>query len=417
MNLAKSITASGSQIQIWVLRGFWAITDQALFAGTNFLINVLLARWLEPAAYGAFALSYSVFLLLGTLHTALWTEPMLVYGSRRFRNSFVAYQRVLTGYHWRFGAVVAFLFLLFGLVFLVFGSRLLGLSFIGLTIAAPTVLYLWLVRRGFYVLQDPRWAALGGGLYLLLYLGFSHLLLRWGFLNEATAFLTMALAAILVAEVIRLFQKSEYQQDVSPQEVRSLHWTYGRWALLAGILSWVPANLPLVFLGITGGLQESAVLRAVYNLYMPVFHLQTALNVLFLPLIARKHSSSPERAWGIVKIVVGVHIFVASAFSLLSPVITHIVTWLYRGNYPEASRLFWVLLPAPFVLAFSNALEAWNRAADYPKAVVQAYGLASGVAMLLTPVLCYTMGTAGAAIAFVGAKVSLVIGLFVWRAR
>ena len=32
----------------WTTRGFWAVVDQALFAVSNLIINVLLARWLSP---------------------------------------------------------------------------------------------------------------------------------------------------------------------------------------------------------------------------------------------------------------------------------------------------------------------------------------------------------------------------------
>ena len=58
--------------------GAFAVLDQALFAGSSFSINILLARWLPPVQYGAFALAFFLFLLLGALHTAVLTEPMLV---------------------------------------------------------------------------------------------------------------------------------------------------------------------------------------------------------------------------------------------------------------------------------------------------------------------------------------------------
>ena len=61
----------------WVTKGGLAILDQALFAGANFLVNIFLARWLTPTEYGAFALAYSIFLLLGAFHTAILTEPMM----------------------------------------------------------------------------------------------------------------------------------------------------------------------------------------------------------------------------------------------------------------------------------------------------------------------------------------------------
>ena len=54
--------------------------DQGLISGSNFVIGVLLARWLLPAQYGAYALAFSVFLLVSFLHQALLTEPQRVFG-------------------------------------------------------------------------------------------------------------------------------------------------------------------------------------------------------------------------------------------------------------------------------------------------------------------------------------------------
>ena len=48
----------------WVARGGWAVADQASFALSNFVVTVLLARWLPPLEFGAFITSYSVFLLV-----------------------------------------------------------------------------------------------------------------------------------------------------------------------------------------------------------------------------------------------------------------------------------------------------------------------------------------------------------------
>src|SRR3954470_23333844 len=69
---ARRLARLGSQ-------GFWAIADQGLFAVSNLLVNVLLARGLAPAEYGAFATAYTVLLLVTGFHSALLIEPMLVF--------------------------------------------------------------------------------------------------------------------------------------------------------------------------------------------------------------------------------------------------------------------------------------------------------------------------------------------------
>ncbi len=404
-------------VRKWGAKGFWAVTDQALFAGTNFLANILLARWLESAAYGAFATAYAVFLLLGTLHTALWTEPMLVYGSSRYREAFGAYQAILLRYHWRFGLAAFAVFLALGLGLGVVGQRELALSFLGLSLAAPLVLYMWLVRRGAYALLEPRLAALGGGLYLFLYLGLAVSLLRMGFLNPFTALLAMALAALLAAEGIRFRLKSGPDRSVDPSEIRALHWGYGRWAFLAGALSWVPANLPLVLLSALKGLAYGGEFRAAYNLYMPVLHFQTSLNALFFPFLAKLRHEKGSVAWRQVGKISLVHLVPATLYLPVAFWVDQVALLLYGPQYPQVAALFFWMLPIPFLAAFSNALEAWNRGAEQPRVVTMAYAGASLLTFLAGPGFIAVFGGMGAAVTLVLAKASLVLALYALRAR
>ncbi len=65
--------------------------DQGLFSISNLVLNVLLARWLLPEDYGIFATAFAIFLLVATLHTGLFEEPMLVFGSGKYRNRISEY--------------------------------------------------------------------------------------------------------------------------------------------------------------------------------------------------------------------------------------------------------------------------------------------------------------------------------------
>ncbi len=336
---------------------------------------------------------------------------MLVYGSGRFREVFSTYQALLIRYHWRFGLLAFVFFVLLGGLFWSLKERELALSFFGLSAAAPAVLYLWLVRRGAYVYLNPRLAALGGGLYLFLYLGLAGLLLWARLLNEATAFLAMALAAVLAAEAIRWRLRGSVPAQVAPSEVWALHWNYGRWALLAGALSWIPANLPLVALGGLRGLEAAGVFRATYNLFMPLLHFQTALNALFFPFIVRvvhQQGEAHARRW--IPRVVLVHLAPASAYILLGLFAAPLAQWVYGGRYPEVASLFLWMLPLPFFAAFSNALEAWHRSLERSQAVAVAYGVSAGVTVLGLAAVSH-WGVSGAVGLLLAAKAALVLVL------
>src|SRR2546421_491671 len=69
-----------ARLREWGARSGTALLDQACFSGANFLLYMLLARWLTPADYGVFALVFSVYLFLLGLHTGLIPEPLSVFG-------------------------------------------------------------------------------------------------------------------------------------------------------------------------------------------------------------------------------------------------------------------------------------------------------------------------------------------------
>ena len=47
----------------WAGRLSLAVVDQGLISGSNFALGIVLARWMAPAEYGAYALAFSIFLL------------------------------------------------------------------------------------------------------------------------------------------------------------------------------------------------------------------------------------------------------------------------------------------------------------------------------------------------------------------
>ena len=69
MILEKAVTHRAA-ITKWAGKGFWAVMDQGLVATSNFILNILLVRWLITIEYGDFSVAYTIFLFLGTFHSA-----------------------------------------------------------------------------------------------------------------------------------------------------------------------------------------------------------------------------------------------------------------------------------------------------------------------------------------------------------
>jgi hypothetical protein len=107
-------TAKG-RLGAWVARGSWALTEQALFAATNFAINLALARLLPAESYGAFGMCLATLLLLSSAQDALLSESVLMLGTGKYRGVFASYIAAVVGWQWFASAVSGGILILFGL--------------------------------------------------------------------------------------------------------------------------------------------------------------------------------------------------------------------------------------------------------------------------------------------------------------
>lgn len=382
----------------WIGRGAWAIVDKALFAVANFALNVLLARWLLAAEYGAFTVAYTVFLLLGTLHTALLAEPMLVFGSGKYRERLLEYMRTLLRAHWAFGLIASVGLAAAGFVLVGNGDGHLGRALAAFAVAAPFILYQWLLRLACYVERVPRVAAEAGVAYMLLMVAGMVGLFHLGLLGMTTAPLVMGVASIAsgrwVVRRLGLAAGPAPAGDVR-RSVRYDHWQYGRWALGVAGLSWLAGNVVYFALPIFAGLEAVGQLRAGVNLIMPVLQGLAALAVVVLPELVRAF----ERGLLIARTRLFVLIFVAAAASygtLLYLFAEPISALLYGERYPDLARLVPVLAGLPVAVAIVSVLGAALRAIEKPRSVFVAYAASASMALTVGVWLVHAHGTVGA---------------------
>src|SRR5579863_1711916 len=69
----------------WASKSGFAVADQGFISGSNFVLSILLARWMGADQYGAYALAFSIFILLSLLYLSMVLEPMAVFGASTYR--------------------------------------------------------------------------------------------------------------------------------------------------------------------------------------------------------------------------------------------------------------------------------------------------------------------------------------------
>lgn len=397
MTTALRSTLFGFLRGSWLRQGAWSVLDQALFAGANFLVNVLLARWLTPEAYGAFTVAFVVFLLAGTVHNGLLIEPMLVFGPGRFEGKTRAYLRTLLRAHAAYAlAAGAVLAAVAGVAWAV-GAPAFGVLFLTLAVAQGAILALWLLRRACYVVSRPEWAASAGALYLVLLVGGAFALSSADALTGASAFGLMAVTSLVAAAVLalRLGVPVRGHDAALTADVRSAHVGYGRWAASTGVLEWVQLAVPFLALPLFVGLGGSGTLRALFNLAMPAMQGFGALATLCLPLFVRARADGTfgrtfrSVSLGFVGLGVAYGVLVL-AFGAAA------VEWLYGGTYTATPAALVCLAAIPVAVAVANMLTTAVRSAERPSAVFRARVWAVGVTSTVVLGLTAVFGVVGA---------------------
>src|SRR5258708_27137840 len=80
---AAPLQLTADRLRAWGLKSALALSDQGIFSGAGVLVNFLLARWLAPESYEAFAVTFRAFLFISGFHPALLVEPLSVMGPKR----------------------------------------------------------------------------------------------------------------------------------------------------------------------------------------------------------------------------------------------------------------------------------------------------------------------------------------------
>lgn len=383
----------------------WTIIDQGLLGLANFAGNLVLARWLPPVEYGGYVSASALFWILTSAHGGLLTEPMMVFGSGRFRDRLSSYFAVLATLHWYVSAVVAAGLGTIGLALMLAGSMASGFSMIGYALAAPGMLLLWLLRRTVYLWAHPRLAAAASAVYSIGMLAIFYALYRSAALSAFTAPLAAAGASVFAAIAIiavRGFPLWSAWRGDFIRQVAVDHWRYGRWAVATGIFTWVPGSLYYLIVPLLAGLEANGALNALWVMVMPALQVYQALTFLLIPAFA-----------GLQQDRRGLQLMTITLAALLTTGLLYAVTiallgepmmdLIYRGRYTGyadlAGLIGLITLPSAAITALGSALRAQER----PDRVLWAY-------VLSTVVTC-TFGVAAvAAWGLYGAILGLLAG-------
>jgi O-antigen/teichoic acid export membrane protein len=385
-------------------------------SSTNFVLNILLARWLTARDYGAYSVCWSVLLVLAALHNALILEPMTVVGPAEFGGErLAAYFRANSRFNWLISAGLAAAGLLFALFY---QDAVVRSCILVLALCVPGYLLLLTIRRQQYVVNLPIKAFQMSLVYSILVF-VQVVLCRAG--GKLTA--VSGVAAFGTAWFSVTFAGSKpIGETIALKEVAREHWRYGKWIVASSLMAMGASDLQTLLLSMLVDLKAAGALRALMNFVLPLSQLLTVFSIYALPRLSLR-----AKNWGASRllrkgILFPLTLTVLSAvylgtLLLLAPQAEHL---LYAGKMAPYIRWMPLLAASAFMAAVGAPFSTLLRAVQNSQHVFIAGVTGTAVGAACAFLLQRNLGIAGALWSMLAANTSstiVIVATYLWFLR
>src|SRR5207248_3956008 len=217
-----------------------------------------------------------------------------------------------------------------------FGADSLAKATAGVAVGGPCVLLFWVARRTFYIELNPGGAVGSAAVYTAALLSGLAVCYRTHTLSPFTAFLIMAVAALITTPVllIRLRPKFDPTPNApSTKQIIQRHWQYGRWAVASSAATWGTTALLFVLLTSFRGLAATGELKALLNVASPIGTAFLAISMLSVSYGSRIYAErNPERMLKFAGWLTTLYMGGTAAYFLALTALRHPVLHLLYGN-------------------------------------------------------------------------------------
>lgn len=396
-----------------------SIGDQGLYSATNFLLNILMVRWLSIEEYGFFALSFSLFLFFSSIHNSLILEPITVLATANHKDHLGDYLRTETRLNLYTVTAIGIVCIVSSFVAGIFSSRM-GTSLMVVGLSTPFLLSYWFFRRICYIENLPHVAVFGSGVYSVLVLTGIFLMRNSNFLGSIAAFALMSLASLISSLVIwvgfrRLRTERPVKKSAAIHEVMKEQWHYGKWVIGVSILYWINSSISIPFLALDTGFGESGVYRSLQNLILPLQQIGVAIGNLFLPWFAAIRFSNRKQANRLIlQVIAG---FFVSGIIFIMPILIFpevVLSALYgTGNFESYLLEARVISIVGLVLMINAVLTFILQARKKPNSVLFANLCGSIISIFLVIPIIQQLGLFGAVIGLLMTSIAILIPLLI----
>lgn len=301
----------GARLRAASGRAAWGLGDQVFSSATNFAVNILIARSLGAATFGAFSIAFAAYIVFLSLSRAVNAEPMTI----RYSNIPEGEWRIGAG---RASATTLAIGVLSSLICLGVSAAVDGdlrASFLALAVTLPGLLHLDMWRFSFFargkghlsMLADVLWAVFMIPPFALILAADEPslflLAVAWG--GSATlAGLTVAIPWGVRPAFTRIREWLSDHRDLTPHFV-------GEMATISGA-----GQVAVVGIGLVASLAAVGAYRATYVLFGPLRVIYQGLTLFGVPEAVRVFDESPQRLRRVTRVGAVILAVIALAYGL-----------------------------------------------------------------------------------------------------
>lgn len=304
--------------KLFKTRSFWALADQAIASASNYVMLILMGRYLPAERLGLFSLPWEWMMFLNSLHAAMIVYPLSVRGAKLDTD--------------RLRQITTIALIITLALTIPFGTAMFAVGawqyvMLGLSAAAAIA--------AFQVHETLRRALMSHFRYTHLirgdaigYLGSAGAVLvlaQLGRLSVPAVFWSMAIAFALAAVVQWMHLRPSPSKQVEVREGAAEFWVLGRWMLASNLTMFFAGPAVQFSLAWFQDLKEVGNFQALANLLKLTNPMVVAMTGLIVPAVAAAGHARAGRKYALLGASILAPYFIAL---LLAP---RLVLWiLYR---------------------------------------------------------------------------------------
>jgi O-antigen/teichoic acid export membrane protein len=366
----------------------WALADQLIVSGANFLTGLLVARFLGVSQFGQFNLAWLTVLFVQSIQNSIIHAPMMSIGSKQPSDERATYFTIV------FFHQLSFAFLSTGVVVVslrecnqLFPEWGLGPLIWPLSSALVAIQIQEFLRRYYFTIQRPRVSfasdavRYGGQVGVLLWV---FIVSSWRL--EVDGVLWTILFTSCLGTLVALIRIDNLQwPKVGWKEVSLRHWNFSKWLIGSTILTWASGNIYYLVTGGLVGASAVGVLKSAQNImavaHVFFFGLQNVLPVRASEAYAKGGAVQLSKFLGKVSFLIVIPTCVIAMAVCVSP--NRLMELLYGPDFREYG---WVLVGYAFIYvlaACALVIPIGLLAIEKTSAILLSYACSGVIATIL----------------------------------